>query len=162
MKKFWVCCFAALCVALAGCAGGPKEPQKTEPPPQVTARQEVPPPEDAAFSDQFAGTWLARDMPQYRIHISSGDGERYAIEILRSDSGRTVWRLTGTYDEIWEGIAYIGSKYEDVPAGEGTDGRTPAPDREEITGLLYLEDDGALYWLDDFDHAGDGLCFAKE
>ena len=174
MKKFWVCCLTALCVVLAGCAGDPEENRETEPPPQIDARQEAPlsealppeapPSEGGAFSDQFTGSWLAGDMPQYSINISSKDGADYAIEILRSDSpaDRTIWQLTGTYDEIWEGIAYVGSKYEEVPIGDGTDGRTPVPDREEITGLLYIEDNGTLYWLDDFDHEGDSLYFVKE
>lgn len=36
------------------------------------------------------------------------------------------------------------------------------PEREKVTGMVYLEDDKTLYWMDGFDHAGDDMSFEKE
>lgn len=176
MKKFWVCCFAAACVVLSGCAKGqPEQTGQTDQAdvPQETAsgeRQDLPqpeapagpeaPPEAEASGDPFIGTWQDPDTPQCRMEVTGGCGDGYAIEIVwsREPGESEVWQLTGTYDDIWEGVAYVGAKYtEDASAA-----RTPVPDREEITGFLSFADDGALSWIDDFDHAGDGLAFAAE
>jgi len=98
------------------------------------------------------------------MEISCADGGGYAIEISlsRSSTENTVWQLTGTYDEDWDGIAYTGAKYEETAADSGAVQRTPVPERGEISGLISLEDDGALQWTDDFDHTGDGLRFERE
>lgn len=185
MKKFLVCCFVALCVMLTGCAGNQQRVQKPEPPEQEDVQQEVPggetedspqpedqanptepdiSPEDAAPPDQFAGTWRDSGTSQYYMKISRGGEDSYTIEInwSRSSQENTVWQLTGAYDETWEGIAYIGAKYEDITTENGTVERKPVLEREEITGLIYFEDDGTLHWIDDFDHTGDDLSFEKE
>lgn len=51
--------------------------------------------------------------------------------------------------------------YADAAEGGSTE-RRPIPDREEVTGFIYLEEDGTLAWIDDFDHAGDDLHFTRE
>ena len=168
MKKFLACCFMALSMLLSGCAGEQREAQK--PVPQISAQQEARAAESPTqpdkleeqadvYSDQYTGTWRDMEDPQYGMIISSADGSSYTIEVTWSGSSQssTVWQLTGTYDDIWEGIAYVGAKYEEI---EGE--RLPVPDREEITGLFYIGENGALLWIDDFDHAGDRLHFVKE
>ena len=166
MKKFLVCCFAALCLTAVGCNGDRPQEAKLEPPEQK--RQEELPPEpeaeNAATLDQYAGTWRDSGGSPCYMEISCEDGGGYAIEINWSQSSteNTVWQLTGTYDEDWKGIAYIGAKYEDITSDSGSVQRTPVPEREEITGLICFEVDGALHWIDDFDHTGDDLSFEKE
>lgn len=177
MKQFWICCFAILCMALSGCAGNRQE----DPPEQEASRQgvqdqeavvlpregdlELPAEPDSAPEDNlFSGRWQAAETPQYYMDIAGGDGDSYTIEITWSGAsrGNVVWQATGSYDETWEGVAYVGAKYEDVVKEDGTIDRIPVPEREEVTGMIYLEEDGTLHWIDDFDHAGDDMSFEKE
>ena len=187
MKKFWVCCIMVLSAALSGCAAPqPETPDRPDAPlsggeildlsqanapdsPEDAKAPDVPetpepsaepaPAPEEASSDQYVGIWEDPDAPEYRMEIGAGDEGGYAIEIRRSRGAQEtdVWQLTGTYDEIWDGIAYTGARYTESADGE----RTPVPDREEISGLIYFEDDGALCWIDDFDHAGADLAFEK-
>ncbi len=180
MKERLVCCFAILCMVLSGCAGNQGEAQKTGSLEQEDARQDVqegasaapsqaegpessaepdPTPEDDAFS----GRWQAVESPQYYMNIARGDGDSYTLEIVwaGASQGDVIWQAVGSYDKIWGGVAYTGTKYEDVVKADGTIDRTPIPEREEVTGMVYLEDDGTLYWIDDFDHTGDDMSFEK-
>ena len=167
MKKFWVCCIAALCLTAAGCNGDQRQAENLEPPEQETQgaqeTQEEPPaePETEDTTDPYAGTW--RDTGAH-MEISCADGGGYTIEISLSHSSteNTVWQLAGTYDEDWNGIVYTGAKYEETASDGGAVQRAPVPEREEISGLISLEDNGTLHWTDDFDHAGDDLSFERE
>lgn len=185
MKKLWVCCAAALCAVLAGCATNRQEPREPDPPvvqqaapeektiipdegpaapPQEEKREEPAAPEDAAPGDPYAGAWRDPKAPECRMEIGLGDDGVYSIEVTRTDSPQesTVWLLTGTYDEIWEGIDYIGAKYTETADAGGAVQRTMVPDREEITGLIFFRDGGPLQWEEIFDHAGDNLMFERE
>ena len=169
MKKRLVCCFVILCMVLSGCAGKQGEAQK--PLEQEDARQEAgasaapsqaEEPEPTPEEDAFSGRWQAVESPQCYMDIARGDG--YTLEIVWSGASRgdIIWQAVGSYDEIWGGVAYTGAKYEDVVKEDGTIDRIPVPEREEVTGLVYLEDDGTLRWIDDFDHMGDDMRFEKE
>ena len=169
MKKRLVCCFVILCMALSGCAGKQGEAQK--PLEQEDARQEAgasaapsqaEEPEPTPEEDAFSGRWQAVESPQCYMDIARGDG--YTLEIVWSGASRgdIIWQAVGSYDEIWGGVAYTGAKYEDVVKEDGTIDRIPVPEREEVTGMVYLEADGTLRWIDDFDHMGDDMRFAKE
>ena len=169
MKKRLVCCFVILCMVLSGCAGKQGEAQK--PLEQEDARQEAgasaapsqaEEPEPTPEEDAFSGRWQAVESPQYYMDIARGDG--YTLEIVWSGASRgdIIWQAVGSYDEIWGGVAYTGAKYEDVVKEDGTIDRIPVPEREEVTGMVYLEDDGTLRWIDDFDHMGDDMRFEKE
>ena len=181
MKKRLVFCFVIFCMVLSGCAGNQREDQKTGPLEQEDARQEVqdgasaapsqaegtePPanPEPTPEDDAFAGRWQAVESPQYYMDIARGDGDIYTLEIVwaGASQGDIVWQAAGSYDKTWGGVAYTGAKYEDVVKEDGTIDRTPIPEREEVTGMVYLEDDGTLHWIDDFDHMGDDMRFEKE
>ena len=169
MKKRLVCCFVILCMVLSGCAGKQGEAQK--PLEQEDARQEAgasaapsqeEEPEPTPEEDAFSGRWQAVESPQRYMDIARGDG--YTLEIVWSGASRgdIIWQAVGSYDEIWGGVAYTGAKYEDVVKEDGTIDRIPVPEREEVTGMVYLEDDGTLRWIDDFDHMGDDMRFEKE
>lgn len=180
MKQIWICCAALLSVVLTGCAGSQQAAQKAEPQEQGVAQQEIQDQESevplqvnhsefpaesetGAEDDAFTGRWQAVESLQYYMDISSNDGG-YTLEIVWSDASRgdIVWRVTGTYDEDWGGIAYTGTKYEDVVKEDGTIDSIPVPEREAVSGMVYLKDEGTLHWIDDFDHAGDDLSFVKE
>ena len=166
MKKFWVCCIAALCLTAAGCNGDRPQEGKLEPPEQEVRNDlpAEPETEDIAATDPYAGTWRDTGTASCCMAIGCADGGGYTIEISLSQSsaGNTVWQLAGTYDEDWDGIAYTGAKYEETASDSGAVQRTPVPEREEISGLISLEDNGTLHWTDDFDHAGDDLSFERE
>lgn len=90
MRNIGICCFAALCMVLSGCAGNQMENQETGSPEQTNARQETqeqesggppqgeaPAPEDNAFS----GRWQAVETPQYHMDISlEEDGTLHWID----------------------------------------------------------------------------------
>ena len=169
MKKRLVCCFVILCMVLSGCVGKQGEAQK--PLEQEDARQEAgasaapsqaEEPEPTPEEDAFSGRWQAVESPQCYMDIARGDG--YTLEIVWSGASRgdIIWQAVGSYDEIWGGVAYTGAKYEDVVKEDGAIDRIPVPEREEVTGMVYLEDDGTLRWIDDFDHMGDDMRFEKE
>lgn len=179
MKKFLVCCLLAFCMALSGCTGNQGEDQKTGPVEQENTRREVQdgavvdtsqakepesPAESEAEDDAFTGKWQAVESPQYYMDITKEDEDGYTLEIVWAGAsrGNIVWQVAGSYDEAWEGVAYTGAKYEDVVKEDGTIERIPVPEREEVTGMVYLEDDGTLHWIDDFDHMGDDMSFEKE
>lgn len=181
MKKRLVYCLLAFCVVLSGCAGNQREAQQTGPLEEKDTRQGVQDgasaapsqaeepelcgePDSALEDDVFYGRWQAVENPQYYMDIAGGDGDSYALEITWAGASRgdIVWQAAGSYDEIWGGVAYTGAKYEDVAKEDGTIDRIPVPEREEVTGMVYLEDDGTLRWIDDFDHMGDNLSFEKE
>ena len=174
MKKRLVCCFVILCMALSGCAGKQGEAQKPGPleqeagasaaPSQAEEPESSEEPEPTPEEDAFSGRWQAVESPQCYMDIARGDGDSYTLEIVwaGASQGDVVWQAVGSYDRIWEGVAYTGAKYEDVLREDGTINQTPIPEREEVTGMVYLEDDGTLHWIDDFDHMGDDMSFEKE
>ena len=94
------------------------------------------------------------------MEIACEDGENYSIDIWWGSSAAETshWQYTGTYDETWEGIDYIGTRYRETTQADGTVEQTA--ELEEATGLLYLED-GVLLWEDTFEHTGDGMKFQR-
>lgn len=144
-------------------APGPEEETQSVQP----AEPALPDPEGEAGSiaDSYVGTWRddARGTSGGRcfMEIACEDGENYSINVWWGNSAAetTHWQYTGTYDEAWEGIDYIGTRYKETTQADGTVEQTA--ELEEATGLLYLED-GVLLWEDTFEHTGDGMKFQKE
>lgn len=171
---------AALWALLAGCgikaeAPAPSAPAPEpeiqtpavpEPSPEPEAPSEDPaPPELDGVAAQYVGTWRdAEDGAsggQCRMQIACADGV-YTIDINWSGGTgeNTHWQYTGTYDDIWKGIDYIGTRYEEVIQEDGTVEQSIG--LEEATGLIYLDEDGTMLWEDTFEHRGDGMKFQKE
>ena len=165
---------AALCAVLAGCGteAGKNAPAAPEPAPETPPSQGEEPvlPEESGGEEPgvaagYTGTWRddARGTSGGRcfMEIACEDGENYAVDIWWGSSAAetTHWQYTGTYDETWKGIDYIGTRYREVTQADGTVERTA--ELEEATGLLYLED-GALLWEDTFEHTGEGMRFGRE
>lgn len=154
---------SVLCLLLAGCGG--KEAAEAEPeglslPAEASVLAVPPEPEtppapakaEARFSDQYTGVWRdgedGASGGQCAMTIACEDGAHYTIDITWAEDR---WEYTGTYDEIWEDIDYIGTRYAREEAA-----------LEEATGLVYLDEDGTLLWEDTFEHRGDGLKFQRE
>lgn len=175
----------ALCALLVGCAGGPESPPSSPAPAQLEssrqsedpihaeeptqagepaqaegpAQAEEPAPDDALTP--FLGVWQDPDAPQCRIDVRRGEDGGCLIDITwTSGADTSLWHLTGAYDEIWEGVSYLGTRQDEHPGENG--GVESTLVHEEATGLLYFEDSGALIWLDDFDHMGENLSFVRE
>lgn len=164
---------AALWALLAGCGmkTEPPAPSAPAPEPEIQmpavpepAPEPEAPPELDGVAAQYVGAWRdAEDGAsggQCRMQIACADGV-YTIDINWSGGTgeNTHWQYTGTYDETWEGIDYIGTRYKETTQADGTVEQTA--ELEEATGLLYLED-GVLLWEDTFEHTGDGMKFQKE
>lgn len=121
--------------------------------------------EEASVAAEYTGTW--RDAPRGTsggrcfMEIACEDGVNYDIDIWWGSSAAetTHWQYTGTYDESWKGIDYIGTRYREVTQADGSVEK--AAELEEATGLLYLED-GVLLWEDTFEHTGEGMRFSRE
>lgn len=171
---------AALWVLLAGCgmkteppapsAPAPEPeiqtPAVPEPSPEPEAPPEDPaPPEPDGVAAQYVGAWRdAEDGAsggQCRMQIACADGV-YTIDINwgGGTGENTHWQYTGTYDDIWKGIDYIGTRYEETTQEDGTIAQSIG--LEEATGLIYLSEDGTMLWEDTFEHRGDGMKFQKE
>lgn len=122
-------------------------------------------PEADGVESQYTGTWRdgARGTSGGRcfMEIACADGV-YTIDIWWGSSAAETshWQYTGTYDDIWEGIDYIGTRYREVTQADGTVQQTA--ELEEATGLIYLDEDGNLLWEDTFEHTGDGMVFSRE
>lgn len=181
MKRRLAGCFLALCMVLSGCAGDRRAAREPGPLEQEDTGREVrdgasadrvrakapessPEPDSTARDDEFSGRWQAIENPQYYMDITGGDEGGYTLEIVWAGAsrGNIVWQAAGSYDETWGGVAYTGAKYEDIVREDGTIDRTSVPEREEVTGMVYLEDARTLRWIDDFDHTGDDMSFEKE
>ena len=121
-------------------------------------------PEADSVESQYTGTWRdgARGTSGGRcfMEIACADGV-YTIDIWWGSSAAETshWQYTGTYDDIWEGIDYIGTRYTETTQADGTVEQIAV--LEEATGLLYLED-GVLLWEDTFEHTGEGMKFQRE
>ena len=163
---------AALWALLAGCgikAEAPASPAPVAEPeiqapavPEPAPEPEAPPEEPAptepdGIADSYVGAWRddSRGTSGGRcfMEIACEDGENYSIDIWWGSSAAETshWQYTGTYDETWEGIDYIGTRYVQEEAA-----------LEEATGLVYLDGNGTLLWEDTFEHRGDGLKFQRE
>lgn len=170
---------AVLGALLAGCgmkpdvskAPGPVPAPETQAPAPEPSRKpdgqegKNAPPELDSIAAQYVGAWRdAEDGAsggQCRMQIGCADGV-YSIDINWSGGTgeNTHWQYTGTYDEIWEGIDYIGTRYEESVLEDGAAEQTVG--LEEATGLIYLDEDGAVLWEDTFEHRGDGMRFLRE
>ena len=177
---------AALCAMLAGCGTRTEANAPTDPDPAPQAEPEVQTPEhpqsppsqgeepalsqdpdgeEDSIAASYTGTWRddARGTSGGRCYmeIACEDGVNYSIDIWWGGSAArtTHWQYTGTYDETWEGIDYIGTRCTEVTQTDGTVEKTT--ELEEATGLLYLED-GVLLWEDTFEHTGEGMRFSRE
>ena len=163
MKRNMLLGIFTLCLLLTGCgspSASPGAAQEDDPllsPAQQVGKTEPAAPlsqdealaeEGEAETDDYAGVW---------VEVYTG----YTIQILWNRGGGVCdrWEFTGSYDELWQGIDYFGSHYTDCTAEDGT--VTVSTVLEEETGLLYLDEDGALLWEDTYEHMGDELRFLR-
>lgn len=170
-RKFWIDRLAALalCALLTGCAGGGPSPgTPSEPPletqPEAAEPMETPPEaEEPVLAEDaltpFLGTWQDPDAPQCQMSVSREENGCRIDIIFTSGADRAIWQLAGSYDEIWEGVAYLGTRWDEHTLENGEVERTLV--REEATGLLYFDGGETLLWLDDFDHTGENLAFVR-
>lgn len=114
------------------------------------------------YSAEYEGTWS--DLYSYRcwMTIEEITDNRFEIEIHWSGGANETqrWEFIGSYDEVQNGIVYSGDSIYEYYDDEGnakkeylyTDGE----------GLLYIADDGYLYWNDWKENAGAECFFQKD
>lgn len=110
---------------------------------------------------EYAGSWEDTYSQRCYMEISSYDGIYYNIDINWGSSAweNTHWSLYGTYDENANGIHYSGSRIEEYYSDDGGVEETYAYSDGE--GLIWIGDDGMLYWDDYVEQQGDNCAFKK-
>ena len=106
-------------------------------------------------SSEYVGRWGDSRSQRCMMDIECTDGVTYSIDINWSSGAaeNTHWIFTGTYDSNHNGIAYYGSCVD-----EGIQNNTRYTDGE---GLIYLGNDGMLYWDDYKESVGAECVFEK-
>lgn len=174
MKRNMLLGIFTLCLLLTGCGSPSAAPGAVqEDNPLLSPAQQagktgpaVPLSQDEALAeeaetDDYAGVWTDEEGGGCRVGITGALDTGYTIQILWDRGGGVCdrWEFTGCYDELWQGIDYLGSHYTDYTAEEGA--ITVSTVLEEEAGLLYLDEDGALLWEDTYEHMGDELRFLR-
>lgn len=110
---------------------------------------------------EYAGTWWDTYSQRCSMEISSYDGIYYSIDINWGSSAwdNTHWSFFGTYDEMAGGIHYYGSRIEEYYPEDGEMQETYAYSDGE--GLIWMGDDGRLYWDDYIEQQGADCSFEK-
>ena len=110
---------------------------------------------------EYAGTWWDEYSQRCYMEIRCDDGINYSIDINWGSSAweNTHWSFYGTYDEVDGGIHYYGSRIEEVYSEGGEVQETYSYTDGE--GLIWLGDDGMLYWEDYTEQQGEDCVFAR-
>ena len=101
--------------------------------------------------DLYEGSWTAREYDSVVMKNEYVDANGGYLDISISwgigTSELTEWQLTGIYDEEDSSIHYTGTRLEwyveEPDGGAGT--RVVS---EEENGVIWIEEDGLLYWVD--------------
>lgn len=110
---------------------------------------------------EYVGLWWDTYSQRCNMEISSYDGIYYDIDINWGSSAwdNTHWSFYGTYDEIAGGIHYYGSRIEEYYPDDGEMQETYVYSDGE--GLIWIGDDGMLYWDDYIEQQGIDCSFEK-
>ena len=110
---------------------------------------------------EYVGTWWDTYSQRCHMEINSPDGIYYSIDIKWGSSAQssTNWSFYGEYDEIAGGIRYYGSRIEEYYPENGEMQETYVYTDGE--GLIWIGDDGMLYWEDYVEQQGANCIFEK-
>lgn len=110
---------------------------------------------------EYVGTWYDTYSQRCNMEITSSDGIYYSININwgSSASENTHWSFYGMFDEMAGGIHYYGSEIEETyTEDKGMQETYVYSDGE---GLLWIGDDGMLYWDDYIEKQGAECSFER-
>lgn len=109
----------------------------------------------------YVGTWWDTNSQRCNMEISSYDKTSYNVKINWGSSAcdNTHWSFYGTYDEMAGGIHYYGSRIEEYYPDNGEMQETCIYSDGE--GLIWIGDDGMLYWDDYIENQGADCSFEK-
>lgn len=112
-------------------------------------------------SASFVGEWWDEYSQRCYMDISCSDGMYYTIEINWSDSAweNSHWYYDGFYDETLGGIYCYGSLIQETYTEDGEMEETCIYSDGEA--LLWLGDDGYLYWDDHIQQQGAECFFTR-
>lgn len=109
----------------------------------------------------YIGEWQDMESQRCSMTIDLVDGELYYIDINWGSSAwdNTHWSFVGTFDTETGVIVYSGSRIEEYYTEQGDTQETYAYTDGE--GIIFIGDDGMLYWDDYKEDAGNGCVFVK-
>lgn len=109
----------------------------------------------------YVGHWWDTYSERCNMEINSSDGIYYTIDINWSSGAtdNTHWSFYGTYDEMANGIHYSGSRIEEYYSDSGDVQETYVYDNGD--GLIWMGDDGMLYWDDNVEGQGANCSFER-
>lgn len=112
-------------------------------------------------SAEFVGEWWDTYSQRCAMTIECNNGVYYYIDINWGSSAwdNTHWSFTGTYDRNRNGIVYSGSQIQEYYSDNGNVQETLIYTDGE--GLLFIGDDGMMYWEDYKENAGDECVFER-
>lgn len=136
-----------------------EEPTTEEPTTEEPTTEE--PTIDKSISNAYVGTWWDLNSQRCHMDIECEDGVNYSINIgwASSASENTEWLFTGKYDSDKNGIVYVGKCVNVLYPDEGDVVTTYIYTNGE--GLLYIGEDGLLYWDDYIENIGARCMFEK-
>lgn len=126
-----------------------------------TAEMEETKAESQNHSKEFTGDWTDSNSQRCYMSINCDNGIDYTIEIhwAQSSSECYDWFFRGTYDEEKEGISYTGKAVFSVYNNDGSVDETCV--YNDGTGVIYIGENGKLYWEDNKENAGADCIFEK-
>ena len=109
----------------------------------------------------YVGEWWDTYSQRCYMEIDSYDGIYYNIDINWGSGAwdNTHWSLYGTYDEVIGGIHYYGNRIEEYYPDDGEMQETYVYTNGE--GLVWIGDDGMLYWDDYIEKQGIDCSFER-
>ncbi len=112
-------------------------------------------------SADYTGEWWDTYSERCYMEIGSNDGIDYDIDINWGSSAwdNTHWDFYGIYDEELGGIYYCGSRIEEYYSDDGEIQETYVYSDGE--GLIWIGDDGMLYWDDYVEQQGMDCSFER-
>ena len=109
----------------------------------------------------YTGQWWDTYSQRCNMEVECYDGITYYIDINWGSSAwdNTHWSFVGVYDINKNGIVYSGSRIEEYYSDDGSVQETYTYTNGE--GVLYIGDDGMMYWDDYLENAGADCCFER-
>lgn len=148
-KRIWLGAVLALVLAAFAACGTPVE--------EEDVKEAVTVPEDF----QLAGSWMDENSQRAVMTIEEEGGDKYSVEVSWSSGAdqTTVWTFSGEFKREGGFLYFTDGKKAELTTDE--QGRTAEEVKYEDGSGVITYRDGALYWQDDKEAAGDECKFVR-